>query len=138
MTSVESAGYREREHTADWELEAWAPDLDGLFTQCAAGMFALAGTRLVEAAPQPVFLSLQAADPESLLVAFLSELLYYGEQSGLGFAGFDLHTDGVTLEARLAAVPLAGRDKEIKAVTYHGLHIRQTDQGLVVNIVFDV
>jgi SHS2 domain-containing protein len=29
-------------------------------------------------------------------------------------------------------------DKEIKAVTYHNLAVRQTETGLAVNIVFDV
>jgi len=26
----EAAGYRIIEHTADWQIEAWAPDLTGL------------------------------------------------------------------------------------------------------------
>ena len=40
------AGYRELEHTADWELEAWADDLPGLLEQAARGMYALSGVRL--------------------------------------------------------------------------------------------
>jgi len=31
--SKENPGYREVEHTADWELEVWAADLPGLLEQ---------------------------------------------------------------------------------------------------------
>ena len=42
------SGFREREHTADWELEVWAPDLPGLLVQAARGMYWLMGARLQE------------------------------------------------------------------------------------------
>jgi hypothetical protein len=39
-------GFREHAHTADWELEVWAPDLATLFVQAALGMYALSGVIL--------------------------------------------------------------------------------------------
>jgi SHS2 domain-containing protein len=45
IDSNQVAGYREREHTADWELEVWAPDLPRLLEQAARGMYRLAGLR---------------------------------------------------------------------------------------------
>jgi len=39
------SGFREREHTADWELQVWAPSFSGLLEQAARGMYALSGTR---------------------------------------------------------------------------------------------
>ncbi|MFC2053874.1 archease, partial [Chloroflexota bacterium] len=33
----EIAGFREIEHTADWELEVWAPDILELLKQAAIG-----------------------------------------------------------------------------------------------------
>jgi SHS2 domain-containing protein len=133
------AGYREIEHTADWQLEAWAPDLPGLLEQCARGMQALSGIRLdSEAAPRWIYLELTGADGESLLVSFLSELLYITEQQGLGFEYFDLHLVGHNLLTRLRARPLLGLSKEIKAVTYHNLAIASGPQGLRTRVVFDV
>ena len=41
--TVPPHGYREIEHTADWELKVWAPDLRGLLEQAARGMYALSG-----------------------------------------------------------------------------------------------
>ena len=134
-----AAGYREIEHTADWQLEAWAPNLAGLLEQCARGMQALSGVRLdMQAQPNGRTLELAAADPESLLVNFLSELLYISEQEGSGVERFDLHLQGLNLHARLRTRPLIGLSKEIKAVTYHNLEVASTPEGLRTQVVFDV
>jgi hypothetical protein len=71
-----SAGYREIEHTADWQLDVWAPDLGALLEQAARGMYALAGVRLTDGPRQAYDLEVPFHDPEGLLVAFLSELLF--------------------------------------------------------------
>lgn len=138
------AGYREIEHTADWELEVWAQDLPGLLEQAARGMQHLAGMRLQDTPAHRIELQLTATDAESLLVSFLSELLYSSEQHQLGFSAFDLQvsqlTDdtGLDLHASLQGQPLLALDKEIKAVTYHRLEVQRTPAGLCTRIVFDV
>jgi SHS2 domain-containing protein len=132
------AGFREKEHTADWELEAWAPDLAGLFEQAARGMYALTGARLKAGPRLSRRLAVQATDPESLLVSFLAELLYLGEVEGAGFDHFAIHLAEGGLQAELGGAPLAGQVKEIKAVTYHNLAIKKTESGYEANVVFDV
>jgi len=132
------AGYREQEHTADWALEVWAPDLPELFAQAARGMLALCGARL-EAEPRlECALELEAPDAESLLVAFLSELLYLAEMEYLGFDEFEISIDSNRLRGRICGAALSGLNKEIKAVTYHNLSIRKTSRGLEARVVFDV
>jgi SHS2 domain-containing protein len=133
------AGYREIQHTADWQLEAWAPDLAGLLVQCARGMQALSGVRLdPEAQPEWRRIELFGLDPESLLVSFLSELLYISEQESLGFEAYELDLDGLDLQARVQVRALLVIEKEIKAVTYHNLEIESTPDGLITRVVFDV
>lgn len=131
-------GYRERAHTADWELEVWAPDLPGLFEQAARGMFALTGVQLQPAPRRTWRLELEAIDAESLLVRFLEELLYLQNMEGLVFDVFHLGIQEWSLQADLEGAPLARLDKEIKAVTFHNLKIRTGERGLEVRIVFDV
>lgn len=148
LTMERDAGFREHAHTADWELEVWAPDLPGLLRQAGLGMQALCGVRLKAGPRQTRTLSLDGLDAESLLVHFLSELLWLGEQEKLGFDQFELELSQqddplqpqhpLHLTARLNGAPMAGLDKEIKAVTYHNLAVRQTRNGLVARIVFDV
>jgi SHS2 domain-containing protein len=132
------AGFRELEHTADWELEVWAPDLISLLEQAARGMYTLAGARLSDGPRRVRQLDLPMNDPESLLVSFLAELLFLGEQESLVFDTFDLAIEQNRLHAHLVGAPLVSIDKEIKAVTYHNLAIQKTSRGLQVRIVFDV
>lgn len=138
------AGYLEREHTADWELEAWAEDLPGLLEQAARGMYALSGARLETGELEARSFSIQAWDPESLLVRFLNELLYQGQQNGLGFEHYTLALIApepggqMELVATLEGRRLLSVDKEIKAVTYHNLAVRQEAGTLRVRVVFDV
>ena len=134
----EPAGYREIEHTADWELQVWAPTLPELFEQAARGMYALSGMRLERPAHRQRRLTLQAADAESLLVLFLSELLHFIEHENLAFDRFQIELQGFELHASLRGAAVQKFDKEIKAVTYHNLQVRREAQGYRVNIVFDV
>jgi SHS2 domain-containing protein len=131
-------GFREVEHTADWELEAWAPDLVGLLEQSARGMYTLSGTHLQTGPRLEREFRITWTDPEILLVKFLSELLYLSEQENLAFDRFEFKLETGSLAVRVAGAPVATQDKEIKAVTYHNLAVRQTPRGLAVNLVFDV
>ena len=134
-------GFREHAHTADWELEVWAPDLPSLLEQAARGMYALSGLHLAGEPLHQQVLTLTAKDPESLLVQFLSNLLWIEENNHLGFDQFDLKISqniAYNLLAQLYGSVMIGMDKEIKAVTYHNLAVQSTPQGLRVNIVFDV
>jgi len=132
-------GFRELAHTADWELEVWAPDLATLLEQAARGMYALSGMRLLPEPPQERLIALHAADAEGLLVRFLTELLWVEQEEKLGFDQFAISVEGqCDLRAELSGSTIAKLDKEIKAVTYHNLAVQITSQGLRVNIVFDV
>ena len=132
------AGFREIEHTADWQLEVWAPDLLALLEQAARGMNALSGVQIEQGPVQQRIFVLPATDSEKLLVSFLSELLYAQERDGLVFVSFNLTLHEDRLLARVEGVPLHSLDKEIKAVTYHNLRLRQTQRGVEARIVFDV
>lgn len=134
----QSAGFREIEHTADWEMQVWAPDFPGLLEQAARGMYALAGARLADEPRHVRTVALSAQDEESLLVGFLEELRYIGEAAGLAFDGYIIRVEGRRLTAELSGSALLQVEKEIKAVTFHNLSIRRSESGLEVSIVFDV
>lgn len=134
----ERSGFNEIEHTADWELEVWAPDLEGLLEQAARGMYSLNGAALEPGPRTKRSLQLEAQDSESLLISFLSELLYLAEAEGLGFDTFQLQIQDYRLTAGLEGAPLRQVSKEIKAVTYHNLKVEAGPQGLRASIVFDV
>jgi len=132
-------GFRENQHTADWELEAWAADFPSLLEQSARGMYTLSGMRLQVGSRQRRTIKLHGDDAESLLVGFLTELLWLEQGEGLAFDSFSITVDQqYNLQAELGGSAISNLDKEIKAVTYHNLAVQTTEQGLRVIIVFDV
>jgi len=138
MNSHPRAGYREQPHTADWALEVWASDLDGLLQQAARGMYALMQARLTGEPREVYRFEINAPDREIVLVTFLSELLYFTQRDDVGFDQFDLAWAGQQLTATVEGAPIESIAKEIKAVTYHNLAVRETERGLEATIVFDV
>jgi len=138
MMASNLRGYQEIEHTADWALKAWAPDLAGLLIEAARGMTGLMEMELDDEEIIPCDIQLTAEDAEDLLVIFLSEILFLGESKELGFLNGKLKLQNFHLDARLNMRKVRTRQKEIKAVTYHNLEIRRTEKGLETVIVFDV
>jgi SHS2 domain-containing protein len=80
----------------------------------------------------------EAPDAESLLVAFLSELIYSQEQENLAFDVFEIKIDDQRLKVDMEGAEIMSMDKAVKAVTYHNLKIRKTARVLEVEIVLDV
>jgi SHS2 domain-containing protein len=138
-------GFEEIAHTADWSVRVWAQDLPSLFAEAARAMNSLAGIVTDNGPRLKQTFESEAPDAESLLVAFLSELVYYQEQENLAFEQFELQvegpalrTKGQKLRAEMEGAQIASIDKAIKAVTYHNMNIEETPRGVEVVIVFDV
>ena len=131
-------GFEEISHTADWSVRVWAPDLPALFAEAAQAMNSLSGTAISNRPRLKRTFESEAADAESLLVAFLSELVYYQEQENLAFDVFELEVKSKRLKVEMEGAPIESMDKAIKAVTYHNLKINETNQGFETTIVFDV
>jgi SHS2 domain-containing protein len=131
-------GFEEISHTADWSVRVWAQDLPSLFAESARAMNSLAGMRIGSGPRVKRTFEAEGPDSESLLVAFLSELVYCLEKENLVFDRFELQVEGQMLNVEMEGAQIASLDKAIKAVTYHNLRIIETDQGFETTIVFDV
>ena len=138
MMVSKDSGYKEQSHTADWELHVWAASLPALFVEAAHGMNNLSGAQPAQSPPVSRRFSAKAADNESLLVLFLSELVFVAEQEHLVFNEFNLKVQDSKLNVLMTGAPILSISKYIKAVTYHNLKIQKTEAGFQVDIVFDV
>jgi len=138
MEEQARSGYREIEHTADWELEVWGPDMAALVEQAALGMYSLCGVRLKKDSRVTRQFFLFTIEPEFMLVWFLEELLWILEDDKVAFERFNMSVDGNVIQADLVGAEVESLTKEIKAVTYHNLEIKRGVRGLEVRIVFDV
>ncbi len=134
-------GFEEVEHTADVALRVRGRDLSDLLVNAALGLTTLLAdqTDSPGQATQERQVEVEAFDPESLLVSWLSELIFWAEKDGFVCNKVEVYDVSPT---RLKAVCVGGFVSElrhhIKAVTYHNLKIIQTDQGLETIVVFDV
>jgi SHS2 domain-containing protein len=133
-----STGFREIAHTADWELEVWAPDYFTLLEQSSIGMYKLMGVCLDKNITNQHSIKIPWSDQENTLVTFLSELVYICESEGLAFYKFEFSVSNNNLIIDLQGSPILSMEKEIKAVTYHNLKIETSLDELNVHIVFDV
>lgn len=130
-------------HTADSGAEIEAPDLEGLFADAARALVTLV---LEEGEIQPretVEIRLAADDLPSLLVAWLSELLFLVDTRGFLASWFRFrHLDGTTLEAEVLGEPLDperhGAGREVKAVTWHDLAVEPGPAGWTARVLFDL
>ncbi len=131
-------GFREVAHTADWAMKVWAEDLPSLFVEAAHGMNTLSGMELAPGPRVKRTFEHGATDEESLLVAFLSELIYLEEQDSIGFDAFEVELHNEQLRAEMEGASIVSIEKPIKAVTFHNLKIVRTPHGSETEIVFDV
>lgn len=130
--------YKEIEHTADYAIWVSSGNAEGLFLDAARGMYALTGGR-VEATAGERRVRLRAPDIETLLVEWLEELAFLLEMEGqmareMSFVV--LHPTNLVAELHIGLA--SGVTRLIKAVTFHDLEIRSSDEGYQTTIVFDV
>ena len=136
--STKRSGYKELPHTADWQMHVWAEDLPSLFVEAARGMNALTGVVPTLGVRKTRKFETEALDYESLLVTFLSELIWTAEQEHLVFDEFNISFAEFKLKVEMSGTSIQSQNKSIKAVTYHNLQIREQHGSYQVNIVFDV
>jgi protein archease len=135
--------YETFDHTADLGLRIRAPDLDTLFVEAGRALFAVIVEDLdaVEN-PQQVGIQLAGDDRELLLFDWLNELLYYFDSQHLLFSRFQVHVDDKGLNGTAWGERLdPSRHSllhEVKAITYHGLTVEQTDQGWLAEVIVDI
>lgn len=124
-------------------VEVSAPSLPELFADAGLALFE-AITDVTTVRPrQHVSLSLAGADPEELLVAWLTELLFFYESERWLFCRFEPRlpsphrVEGEAWGERLDPNrhPI---DREVKAVTYHRMALVREGDLIKTRIVFDL
>ena len=132
--------YEEIEHTADVGIRAYGSTLDELFANAAEGMFSLIADLDSVKAVGEIDVRLEADDVPTLLLRWLSELLYLHETQRLLFASFDVHAEGTSLRGRARGEAIDKTRHElklvIKAVTRHRLTV-DPRQG-IAEVIFDI
>lgn len=129
------------DHTADVGIRIEAETLEDLFIVAGEGMIAVVFDDIPDGWPESHRIELTAPDAESLLVDWLSELLYLFEVKRFVFreAAFEKFRNG-ELKAEVRGIKYSGSiaGTEIKAVTHHLLEIVKIDTLFSTEIYFDL
>ncbi len=132
--------YEEIEHTADAGIRAYGTSLGELFENAAEGMFSLIANLDGVRAVGEVEVRVEADDVPTLLVRWLSELLYLHETRRYLLRRFHVEVRGTSLRGTAAgeAIDKARHELKlaIKAVTRHGLRV--DPKAGVAQVIFDV
>lgn len=130
------------DHTADVGIIAYGADLKQAFANAARGLFSLIAE--LDDVEEVTYrdMELTASDEESLLVAWLNELVYRFGTEGIIFKRFDIiQLDNTHLKARAYGEKVdSSRHElktEVKAATYHMLKVEKND-GFRVQVLFDI
>lgn len=131
------------EHTADLGLRATAPDLDTLFAEMAACLFAAVVEDPTTVRPTtPTTVEIAGTDREYLLFDWLKELLYRFDAEHQVFARFEVtvRPDGLTATAWGEPLDPARHllNHEVKAITYHELKVVPAAGGWVAEVIVDI
>ncbi len=130
------------DHTADVGIIAYGASLNQAFANAARGLFSLITDLddVKEAVCRDI--EVTAPDQESLLVAWLNELIYRFDVENILFNRFDVtQLDSTRLKARTYGEKVdSSRHKlktGVKATTYHMLKVEKTN-GYQVQVLFDI
>jgi SHS2 domain-containing protein len=130
------------EHPADIGFRAFGDDLPELFCNAAMAMLSIAGDPEAAEPREEYRIAVESGDRESLMVDWLSEVLYWFDGKRIAFCGFTVTLTDAGLQAVGRGEP---RDPErhqarliVKAVTYHQLKIEQRGGLWVAEVYLDI
>lgn len=131
------------EHTADIGIRAFGSTEAEVFQNAATGMFSLIAELDDVLETRDFAIEVDAEDRETLLVAWLNELLYLYDSNDMLMRRFELsELEETSLKGRAFGEPIdMGRHRlktDIKAATYHMLKLKEDADGWRAEVIFDV
>ena len=131
------------DHAADVGVELRADSAEQLFVTAGQALMAWIGPPPATAAGISLNLEVEAEDLETLLVRWLREILYLFHQKHAYFLGthrLSVSDQGASAQADFSLWQDASyRDyQEVKAITYHGLHVTAQADGWTAEVILDI
>jgi len=132
--------YEILEHTADLKIRVFGKNKEELFSNALLAMASGLRPKIKNQNAKRKTVKIKANDLPTLLVDFLSEILYLTQvnkeiYNEIKFKKFS----DTELEAELEGQKVESFGEDIKAVTYHNLEVEQKDDGTwEAVILFDI
>jgi len=113
----------------------WASSREELFAEAGVALISVMGE--AQGDPAREFVSIDASDDEALFVDWLSEILFLFEARRFVPTEVKITIEGTRLDANIGGVTAERFDQTgpaIKAVTFHGLELAETDARVYVDV----
>lgn len=127
------------EHTADIGIEVESEGLENAFSEAATALVSLMVSIENVSCSEIKEIEIESHDLESLLVKFLSEILYLFDAESFVFSRVEVRIDGTRLRASLCGEKYSrerhGSKLNVKAVTYHMLSVEKSGK---LRVLFDI
>jgi len=141
--SEEMHPFRTLEHTADVGFEAFGSTREEVFANAARALINLIVDLDTIRPSREVTLQIHGTDPESVLVNWLSELLFLHDAERWLFRDFEvqsLHDDSLSALAHGEKFRPSRHQAKlmVKAITYHQLALEKTPQGWRAQVYVDI
>jgi SHS2 domain-containing protein len=141
--NADRAGFELLEHTADVKLHAWGDTRSALFRAAAEGLYSVIGEINLSERAAPATVTIRAPDVTDLFHDWLAELLFLFATQRVKVSDIEFSTITDTeLDAtvRKVGVDCAGSrfGGEVKAVTYHGLHVERRGGRHEATVILDL
>ena len=135
--------FRILEHTADIGFEAFGSTREETFANAARALIDLMVDLDAIDPGEDISVRVEGADPESLLVNWLSELLYLHDAEGWLFRDFEIQNLRDDSLAAIARGEKFQRSRhqvklQVKAITYHQLALERTPEGWRAQVYVDI
>ncbi len=135
--------FRVLEHTADIGFEAFGASRPEVFRNAGRALMDIMVDLASIAPGQALAIEVKGSDPPSLLVDWLSEILYLYDTENWLFADFDVSRLGDRSLSALARGEKFDPQRHqvkllVKAITYHQLALEPTPEGWRAQVYVDI
>ena len=141
------SGFRHLDHISEAYIEAYGRNLEEAFENAGKGMFDVM-TDVAKVEPkEAVDVEVEGEDKQSLLMEWLSELLFLFDTTGMVFSNFKVEIQrkpegGFKLRAKAYGEAFNPEKHparvEVKAVTYSLMEIKEEEGKATVRFVLDI
>ena len=145
---MKEPGYKFVEHTADVRVRGWGSTIEEAFSQIALSLMATISPNLEKITCKLIKeINIESEDKYALAIDFLTEFLYIFDVEELIFGNIEVQSiKSRNSNFHLKAIAKGEKfDKkiheigiEVKAITYSFMNIEEKEDGVIIDIVFDI